>query len=107
MISVFTQLLMASLLSIAATSSAYNKAIGLKAVFYSGASYCEASSLKNWNCGQACSSTSKLTSVTPFNYGKSNYGFVGYNAQDNQIIVSFKGINPKNLLDWTNALDFP
>ena len=81
MINVFTQLLMAGLFSIAVTASAYTQAIGVKAVYYSGASYCEPSSLKNWNCGKACSGSS-LTRVTPFNDDWDNYGFVGYNARD-------------------------
>jgi hypothetical protein len=105
MINVFTQLLMACLFSIAATASPYTQAIGLKAVYYSGASYCKPSSLKNWNCGKACSGSS-VTRVTPFDDGWANYGFVGYNARDKQIIVSFKGISPYSLLDWSKALNF-
>ena len=91
MINVFTQLLVAGLLLFTDKVSAYNPAIGLKSVYYAGASYCSASSLKSWTCGEACSSTTKLTSVIPIMNDFGTSGFVGYSAHDNQIIVSFRG----------------
>ena len=102
---VFTQLLVAGLLSLAATASAYNPAIGLKSVYYAGASHCTAASLQSWTCGEACSSTSTLTGVTPIiNNAKGTYGFVGYNAHENQIIVSFRG--SVNVENWITNIDF-
>ena len=42
-----------------------------------------------------------MTSVTPIiNKEKGTYGFVGYNDNDNQIIVSFRGTDPKNIENW-------
>ena len=100
---VFTQLLVAGLLSIAA--AAYNPAIGLKSVYYAGASHCTAASLQSWTCGEACSSTNHLTSVTPIiNNVRGTYGFVGYNAPENQIIVSFRG--SVNVANWISNIDF-
>jgi hypothetical protein len=102
---VFTQLLVAGLLSIASTAAAYNPAIGLKSVYYAGASHCTADSLQSWTCGEACSSTSPLTGVTPIiNDAKGTYGFVGYNAHENQIIVSFRG--SVNVENWVTNIDF-
>jgi len=46
-----------------AAASAYNPAIGLKSVYYAGASYCTAGSIESWTCGEACASTTQLTSV--------------------------------------------
>ena len=105
MINVLTQLLVAGLLSLIATCRGYDPAIGLKSVYYSGASYCSPRSVKSWTCGKACSNT-YLTSVTPIiNEDTGTYGFVGYNDNDNQIVVSFRGTVPTNIKNWITDID--
>ena len=83
--SIMTKLVVAGILSLAAiVNAAYIPAVGIKSVNYAGASHCTAASLESWTCGDACSSTTPLTSVTPIiNNAKGTYGFVGYNAHDN------------------------
>jgi predicted lipase len=76
-------------------------------VHYAGASYCKPESLESWTCGEACSYDTSLTRVTPIiNQKKGTYGFVGYNADDNQIIVSFRGASLKNIQNWITSIDF-
>ena len=101
-----TKLVVAGLLSLASiVNSAYVPAIGFKSVYYSGATHCTAATLQSWSCGEACSKTTQLTSVTPIiNDARGTYGFVGYNAHDNQIIVAFRG--SVNVANWITNIDF-
>jgi hypothetical protein len=53
--SIMKQLVVAGVLSLFAVVNAYNPSIGLKSVYYAGASHCTAASLQSWTCGEACS----------------------------------------------------
>jgi len=86
-------------------SATYIPAIGLKSVYYSGASHCTAASLQSWTCGDACSKVATVSQVTPIvNDAKGTYGFVGYSGHDNQIVVSFRG--SVNVENWITNIDF-
>ena len=86
-------------------SAAYSPSIATKAVYYSGASYCSASTLQSWSCGPACQKTGGVSNVTPIiNSVRGTQCFVGYNAADNQIIVSFRG--SRNIANWMSNIDY-
>lgn len=53
--SIMAKLVIAGILSLATfVNCGYIPAIGVKSVYYSGATHCTAASLQSWNCGEAC-----------------------------------------------------
>ena len=96
--------------TIHAYDSNYNLNLANRYVTFSGAAYCTDQTLKrntvnDWSCN-ACKSFPHVTAVSV--HGKSNdaNGFVGYDADANEVIVSFSGTNPLSIQNWIDDLDF-
>ena len=93
------------LLMASAVSAAYSPSIGLKAMYYSSASYCSAASIKAWTCGEPCTSEAGVTSVTAIsNVLHGTSGYVSYNQNSNEIVVAFRG--SANIQNWVTNIDF-
>ena len=62
-------------------SAAYDQNVGFKALYYSGATHCDANKLKAWTCGTPCTKEPGVTSLTMVsNDAKGTLGFVAYNS---------------------------
>jgi hypothetical protein len=82
-------------------SANYDPAIGLRTMYYSAASYCAKQTLDPWNCGEPCSVNSGLTSITFVeNELLDTFGFVAFNGAENEIVVSFRGTNGADFMNW-------
>ena len=91
--------------ALSVVSAAYNPTAGLKGVYYSAASYCSAASVQSWSCGEPCSQEAGVTSITPIrNDAKGTFGYVAYNKNANEIVVSFRG--SQNIQNWITNIDF-
>jgi hypothetical protein len=62
------------------------------------------SGVENWTCN-ACQKYPHTT-ATVFNSIRDGVGFVGYEADDNEIIVAFSGTNPFDVAQWIDDLAF-
>jgi Lipase (class 3) len=99
-----TALVVASLVSVA-FSAQYDEAIGLKAMYYAGATYCSLPDLMDWQCGAPC--YKGVTEFTPIqNEALNTFGFVAYNEDDNEIVVAFRGTQIGTVLNWISDLDY-
>lgn len=74
-----TTLAVIGVLGVANATKTYDEALGLQAMYYSGAAYCDTTSVKNWACGEACSAqpTSEITNIEA--YWAGTFAFTGYN----------------------------
>ena len=82
-------------------SANYEPNIAPKSMYYAGASYCDKGTLDTWTCGEACSSNSGVSSIIRIeNELLDTFGFVTYNKDDNEIVVSFRGTNGADFLNW-------
>jgi hypothetical protein len=98
-------LLSAAVLYTVASASGYDATLSKRAAYYSSASYCAKAGLQSWSCGAACSAVPGVTSVTVMeNYIQGTYGFVGYSAAHNEIMVAFRGSH--NIANWIENIDF-
>lgn len=90
----------ATLLQSAVVSAQYNQSTSFSNLFYAASSYCIAYlKLNSWTCN-ACYFNPGFQ-MTQFLQGvNATYGFVGVNVVESQIVVAFKGTNPKNLPNW-------
>lgn len=75
-----------------------------------GAAYCTDPKLRK-NCVDdwSCKISSKFPNMTATSFHSSLYdgnGFVGYDGDANEVIVSFSGTNPLSIRDWIDDLDF-
>jgi hypothetical protein len=93
-----------------AYDSSYKLDLSNRYVTFCGAAYCTDQTLKrnsvnDWSC-QACKKYPHVTAVSF--HGKTNdaNGFVGYDSDANEIIVSFSGTNPLSIQNWIDDLDF-
>lgn len=98
-------MLLVLLLSLCSVTAAqYNETDSFQNLFYAASSYCIAYlKLNMWTCN-ACNFNPGFQ-MTQFLQGVNDtYGFVGVNVVESQIVVAFKGTNPKNLANWITDL---
>lgn len=62
------------------------------------------SGVENWTCN-ACKKYPHTT-ATVFNSNKDGIGYVGYESDDNEIIIAYSGTNPFDIQQWIDDLDF-
>jgi hypothetical protein len=103
------------LLSVISSSYCYDdKYVLSKAkryIRFAGAAYCTDpvwgdDSVNNWSCN-SCKEYPHVTATTFHGVGRTDAnGFVGYDADANEIIVSFSGTDPLSIANWIDDLDF-
>ena len=82
-------------------SANYEANIATRSMYYAGASYCDKGTLDSWTCGEPCSSNWGISSIAKIeNELLDTFGFVTYNSVDNEIVVSFRGTNGADFLNW-------
>ena len=83
----------------------YNATLSKSILYYASATFCDESTLQNWNCGPACSSQPGVGSVTIVSdYLLGTFGFVAYNNLTDTVIVSFRG--SYNAANWASDADY-
>lgn len=86
-------------------SAAYSPTLGVRGMYFSGASYCSVPHLQSWNCGEPCSSQIGVSNVSPIsNSAKGTFGFVAWSSKTNEIVISFRG--SANIQNWITNVDF-
>jgi hypothetical protein len=86
-------------------NAAYDEKLATKALYYSGAAYCRKDTIYDWTCGEPCSSLPGAGNVFKVeNELLDTFGFVTYNAVDDQIVVAFRGTNGADFLNWMTNL---
>eukprot|EP00455_Lapot_gusevi_P016434 TRINITY_DN1846_c0_g3_i6.p1 TRINITY_DN1846_c0_g3~~TRINITY_DN1846_c0_g3_i6.p1 ORF type:complete len:285 (+),score=60.76 TRINITY_DN1846_c0_g3_i6:136-990(+) len=85
----------------------WNVALGERYLFYSFASYCQQGSLADWACLWCIGDTSGFQ-VMNFNVDPhtNTTCFAGVNSQTQEIVVAFKGTDPKSLKNVITDLNF-
>ncbi|TNV76820.1 hypothetical protein FGO68_gene11600 [Halteria grandinella] len=74
-------------------------------MYYSAASHCSVDVLEKWNCGEPCEKNPSVQDVSPLiNDAAGTFGFVGYNANLGEILVSFRG--SVNIANWVTNINF-
>jgi hypothetical protein len=91
----------ASLLTVSATD--YDEQLGLKNYYYAAAAYCPTNILQ-WQCGPPCRDGPQVTEIVQLsNYYDGTLAYVGYNADANEIVVSFRG--SANIANWVKNIE--
>ena len=82
-------------------SANYEMNVATRSMYYAGATYCDKATLDNWTCGEPCTSIAGISFINPIeNELLDTFGFVTYNSVDNEIVVSFRGTNGADFLNW-------
>ena len=100
---ILTALVIASLMGLSQgiSSNIYNDVVGRKGLYYSAGAYCAYDTLTNWQCGTPCNRNPGLTGVTKIlNSVRNTFSFVGYDSNQNEIVVAFRGTNGADLENW-------
>lgn len=80
---------------------AYDATVAERALYYSGAAYCAKTTLDPWACGEPCSVQSGFQEMTMIEDELlDTFGFVGYSLKDNEVVLSFRGTNGADFLNW-------
>jgi len=89
-------------------SIGYQESTAVRYLFYSYAAYCDAGSITDWSCTNWCSGDDyTLSDITTFSDSNTNtFGYVGYNAAHNEIVVSYRGTEATSIQDWIDDLTF-
>ncbi|ORX88576.1 alpha/beta-hydrolase [Basidiobolus meristosporus CBS 931.73] len=70
---------------------------------YASVAYCQEDKIMDWSCGHRC--TGSLNVTTYFQNSTTEMaGYIGYNEQDKQVVVSYRGT--ANLENWILDFDF-
>jgi len=99
-------LVVAASLAAAVSGASFSLSDAKQFVYLAGAAYCDASSLKSWTCGRACSGPLPAVpgSITVVqNRTMDLQAFVG-KLEDGRAIVSFRGTRPTKIQDWVTDL---
>jgi predicted lipase len=87
------------------SAESYSFTTGLRTMYYSSAAHCSVDVLEKWNCGEPCSKNPGVEQVSPIiNQAAGTYGFVGYNPNEKEILVSFRG--SVNVANWITNINF-
>jgi len=82
-------------------SANYEASIATKSMYYAGAAYCDKATLENWSCGEPCSYNAGVSTITRIeNELLDTFAFITYNTADKEIVVSFRGTNGADFLNW-------
>ncbi len=82
----------------------YDEATGIKNQLYAAASYCD-STVATWSCGITCERGPKVQEITTIsNWLDGTFGYVGYNAQDDEIVVAFRGSH--DIANWISNMQY-
>ena len=93
-----------SVFAVSMASANFDLAQAVEGVYYSKISYCQAPHIASWTCG-ACPKFPGMVNVTvERDEDHDAQGYVGYNPQQNQIVVAFRGT--VNLQGWIVDGDF-
>ncbi|KAG5495988.1 hypothetical protein JIQ42_02872 [Leishmania sp. Namibia] len=86
--------------------SAYDYELAWKALHFSKSAYCPLENVKQWNCGDACSSASADFDFFGIydDYSVGTFGFSGIDHVAKHIVVVFRGTS--NAVNWLYNLDF-
>lgn len=84
-----------------AESATYNQSQGIRNVYFAYGAYCDSSAIADWTC-KWCAyipgfEVSKVIDTDGLQ------AFVGYDTQESQIVISFRGST--DLIDWLDDLD--
>ena len=83
----------------------YDENLAMKALYYSGAAYCNKQTIYDWNCGEPCTSLPGTGNIFKIeNELLDTFGFVTYNSVDDHIVVAFRGTNGADFLNWMTNL---
>eukprot|EP01083_Nonionella_stella_P008910 25803_1 len=83
--------------------SVYNESDAFIPLYFSYASYCDASNINNWDCVwcHKASDDFKVENVFTIDYLQ---GFIGYDLNENRIVITFRGTH--NYEDWVKDLEY-
>jgi hypothetical protein len=85
------------------SATSYDASISKRFVYYSAATYCEESTLLNWDCGPACDNEPGLIHVTPIGDATAGtFSYVAYNTILNEVEAAWS----HNLENWISNIDF-
>eukprot|EP01035_Chromulina_nebulosa_P023537 gene23537-30518_t len=90
--------------------SNYNVTKSLRYVAFCGVAYCtnpvfKVDTVETWTCN-ACKSFSNVTANSFHGYLSDGNGFIAYDFDENEIIISFSGTDPLSIRNWIDDLDF-
>ena len=86
-----------------AKCAVYNESSAFVPLYYAYASYCESSSIDNWDCNW-CQKASKRFIVANITEINSLQAFLGFDVDQNQIVISFRGTH--NYENWLDGLEY-
>jgi len=88
-------------------ANGYQEAQAIRYLYYSYATYCDSGSITNWNCRWCTGNDYTLASISiVYDAQTDAFGFVGYNAAHNEIVVAYRGTEPTSLTNWITDLSF-
>lgn len=77
----------------------------MRALYYSGAAYCQKDTIYNWTCGEPCNVQQGAGQIYKIeNELLDTFGFATYNSRDNEIVLAFRGTNGADFLNWMTNL---
>lgn len=89
------------------SGAGYDFQYARRMLHFAGAAYCDGSQVESWSCGEHCNSESGIEMLTYINHKLAVLaGFVGYDRQQDAIVVSFRGTVSTSIIDWINNLSY-
>lgn len=85
----------------------FNSTYALRATHLAGAAYCPKASIQSWSGPDHCKYIPHMTDITVVEHVEShNQGYVGYDPDMNQVIVSIRGTVSTSIKNWIADLTF-
>eukprot|EP01138_Halocafeteria_seosinensis_P003081 gb/GECG01003149.1/.p1 GENE.gb/GECG01003149.1/~~gb/GECG01003149.1/.p1 ORF type:complete len:313 (+),score=31.07 gb/GECG01003149.1/:1-939(+) len=94
------------LIAITSVSAEYSQSTAIEYVWMSAAAYCSSQSIQSWNCGKPCEQI-PMSGITVAYDSKLNVqAYVGRRQDSGDVVVSFRGTEPKSLKDWIDDFKY-
>ena len=78
----------------------------MQALQYSATTYCAYDLIDQWGCGGHCSANSGFKLHNRVNNPSRNtFGYTGFDATNNQIVLAFRGTHSSDLKNWMTNLN--
>jgi len=91
------------LAAVASVTAQYVESDAIQAARYTGAAYCQAHWVEQWNC-PSCKLLPYLNATVFYSSLVDTTGFVGYDPAANRIYIVFRGTNPLSIQDWIDDI---
>lgn len=84
----------------------YDQNYAKLALYFSASAYCDTDTVSSWSCISCGYTPSFELREVSYDPSLNTFGYIGYDAGRNLIVVAFRGTEPESFVNWVVNFDF-